>query len=426
MSLPETPASGILPTGPRLFVRVFLPFAFGYFLSYLFRTVNAVIAPDLVADVGLDASQLGLLTAAYFITFAAVQVPLGMVLDSQGPRRVEVALLLVAAAGAFLFSFGETPWALIVARGLVGIGVAACLMAALKAMAEWYEAEQLPLMNGLIVAAGGLGAVMATEPTKAVVAAFGWRGGFEVLAAVTVGAALLLWFVTPDRPRREPAGDARSLLAGVGRICVSRKFWIIAPVAAASQGAFLAIQTLWSGPWLRDVAAHDPDAVARVLLYAACGFISGNVVSGSFSVWVARRGVPTTIVLLFGMFMFMLLQIVIIAGWTAQTEILWFVFGFFGTTGILSFAVLARSFPLALAGRATTTMNLLVFVAAFALQWGIGIVINQWPVSADGGYHPQGYQVAFGLTLLMQAVAFVALLFGYRQLVPGETEIRRP
>lgn len=416
----EESEAGVLPTGARLFARVFLPFAFGYFLSYLFRTVNAVIAPELISDVGLDAAQLGLLTSAYFITFAAVQIPLGILLDSHGPRRVEVTLLIFAAAGALLFSVGESPWALIVARGLIGLGVAACLMAAFKAMADWYSSDKLPLMNGLIVAAGGLGAVMATAPTKTLVAEIGWRSGFELLAVVTVAAAILLWFVTPDRPRSRPHDNRRALIAGVARVFLSRNFWSIAPVAATSQGTFLAIQTLWAGPWLRDVAGHDPQALARILLVGAIGFIAGNVFSGWFSVWIARRGVPTPIVLAVGMAVFMLVQLLIIAGWTAQTGVLWFVFGFLGTTGILSFSVVTRAFPLDLAGRATTALNLLVFVAAFALQWGIGVVIDRWPTTVDGGYHPQGYQVAFALTLALQAIAFVRYLFGYRQLVPHE------
>lgn len=423
MSLGNSPAAA-LPTGLRLFARVFLPFAFGYFLSYLYRTVNAVIAPELTADVGLGASELGLLTAAYFITFAAVQLPLGVVLDSLGPRRVEVALLFVAAAGAFLFSIGETPWALIVARGLIGIGVAACLMAALKAMAEWYAAEQLPLMNGLIVASGGLGAVMATEPTRLVVEAMGWRAGFEILAGVTVISALLLFFVAPDRPRDSEADGRKALLAGVGRVFRSRKFWLVATIASTSQGAFLSIQTLWSGPWLRDVAGHDPEAVARVLLISACGFIAGNIAIGLFAVWVGRRGVPTPVVLLCGMALFMLVQLVIISGWTAQTGILWFLFGFTGTTGILAFSVLTRVFPIGLAGRASTAMNLLLFVTAFAMQWGIGIVIDMWPPTATGGYHPQGYQVAFAAILVLQAATFGSLLYGHRELVPDGSEVR--
>ncbi len=92
---------------PAILLRVFIPFALGYFLSYLFRTVNAVIAPDLVRDIGVDPASLGLLTSAYFLAFAAFQLPLGVLLDRYGARRVEAALLLFAAAGAFVFRPGR-------------------------------------------------------------------------------------------------------------------------------------------------------------------------------------------------------------------------------------------------------------------------------------------------------------------------------
>ena len=93
----------------RTLIRVFLPFAFGYFLSYLYRVVNAVIAPDLIAEVGLDAADLGLLTSAYFLTFAILQLPLGILLDRFGPRKTEAALLVFAALGAFVFATAATP-----------------------------------------------------------------------------------------------------------------------------------------------------------------------------------------------------------------------------------------------------------------------------------------------------------------------------
>ncbi|MEK9661140.1 MAG: MFS transporter, partial [Alphaproteobacteria bacterium] len=204
----------------------------------------------------------------------------------------------------------------------------------------------------------------------------------------------------------------------------SPKFWLIAAVASSSQGSFLAIQTLWSGPWLRDVAGLDPEAVAHVLLISACGFIAGNIAIGLFAVWVGRRGVPTPVVLMFGMALFMLVQLAIVLGWTDQTGILWFLFGFTGTTGILAFAVLTRVFPITLAGRASTAMNLLLFVAAFAMQWSIGIVIDMWPVTDAGGYHPQGYQVSFAAVLVVQVITFGVLLFGHRALVPDGSEAR--
>ncbi|NBC31260.1 MAG: MFS transporter, partial [Alphaproteobacteria bacterium] len=170
-------------------VRLVLPFALGYFLSYLYRSVNAVIADDLMTDIGLEPATLGLLTAAYFISFAAFQLPLGLLLDRYGPRRVEAALLLLAAAGALLFSFGEGPEALTAARALIGLGVSACLMAAFKNNVLWWPADRLPLMNGLILASGGLGALVATTPVAAMLTITDWRGVFRLLAGLTVFSA---------------------------------------------------------------------------------------------------------------------------------------------------------------------------------------------------------------------------------------------
>lgn len=132
MSEAATDLSG---SSSRLLVRLFAPFAFGYFLSYLFRTVNAVIAPDLARDLGLQPASLGLLTAAYFLAFAAFQLPLGVLLDRFGPRRVEAGLLLVAAAGALVFARAESLGGLIAGRALIGFGVSSCLMAAFKGFA---------------------------------------------------------------------------------------------------------------------------------------------------------------------------------------------------------------------------------------------------------------------------------------------------
>jgi sugar phosphate permease len=155
-----------MKSASQLTLRVFLPFAAGYFLSYLFRVVNAVIAPDLVKDLGVGPSALGLLTSTYFIAFASFQLPLGVLLDRFGPRRVEGILLLIAALGAFLFSKADSLTGLLVARALIGFGVSACLMAAFKAYTLWFSKEKWPLVNGFQMAAGGLGALAATIPVQ--------------------------------------------------------------------------------------------------------------------------------------------------------------------------------------------------------------------------------------------------------------------
>jgi len=242
-------AGGAAPPGGRLLIaRVFLPFALGYFLSYLYRTVNAVIGPNLADDLGIDAGALGLLTSAYFIAFAAAQLPLGFFLDSHGPRRAEAVLLIVAAAGAFVFSIGDGLWSLVLGRAMIGLGVAACLMAAFKAMSEWFPRDKLPMANGFIMASGGLGAIMATAPTEALVAAVGWRYGFVALGIATLAAAIILWTVVPERARETGGESVAERIGDLRQVYGNLAFWRIAPVTALSQGTFLAIQTLWAGP----------------------------------------------------------------------------------------------------------------------------------------------------------------------------------
>ena len=204
---------------PVLFV--FLPLAAGYFLSYFFRTINALIAGSLVTDLGVDASHLGLMTSVYFLTFAAVQLPLGVLLDRYGPRRVQSGLLLIAASGAALFAAADRFEVLVIGRALIGFGVAGSLIAGLKAIVLWFPKERLSLFNGCFIMLGTLGAVVATSPTEWVLAYTGWRGLLEVLAITTAATALVIFLVVPDIPQR------MSLLRQVVRPAGSTAFIVI-------------------------------------------------------------------------------------------------------------------------------------------------------------------------------------------------------
>ena len=121
-----------------LILRVFLPFVFGYYIAYLFRTINAVMAAPLATELGLGADDLGLLTSVYFLTFAAAQIPIGILLDRYGPRRVQSVLLAIAAIGSALFAVSDHFWMLLVGRALIGLGVASAMTAGLKALVIWF------------------------------------------------------------------------------------------------------------------------------------------------------------------------------------------------------------------------------------------------------------------------------------------------
>jgi predicted MFS family arabinose efflux permease len=388
-------------------LRVFIPFAFGYFLSYLYRVVNAVLAPDLAAELGVGPSELGLLTAVYFITFAAFQLPLGVLLDRFGPRKIESFLLIFAAAGAFIFSQAESVIWLVIGRALIGFGVSACLMAAFKAFVLWFRREQLPLINGIQMASGGFGALTATAPVEAALGITDWRGIFFVLSILTLAIAATVFFVVPEKKIEQNGDSIKEQVQGIIQVFSSLTFWRIAPVTVMSQAAFMAIQGLWSGPWLRDVAGLEREMIAQVLFMIAAAMVTGFILMGALAERLSRLGIKPVVIAGAGMAAFMIIQSLVILEVTSWTRTLWVLFGIFGTTGIISYAVLSQSFPVHLSGRVNTGVNLLVFICAFAAQWGIGAIINLWPVTAAGGYAPPGYQAGFTMMLCLQVISLL-------------------
>ncbi|KPJ99943.1 MAG: hypothetical protein AMJ60_03280 [Desulfobacterales bacterium SG8_35] len=384
-------------------LRVFIPFALGYFISYLYRSVNAIIAPNLVADLGLDPANLGLLTSAYFLTFAAFQLPLGMLLDRFGPRRVEAALLLFAALGALIFARAESFTSLIIGRALIGLGVSACLMAAFKGFVIWLPAERLPLANGIQMVSGGVGALAATTPVEMALRFTDWRGVFLALAGLTLLAALGIFLLVPERTGSQSTENITDQLRGIRAIFASRIFWQIAPWALTAQAAFLSIFGLWSGPWLRDVAGYDRMQVANTLMGISLAMIAGFFLIGALADRLGRLDIRPMTVAAVGMGGFILCQILlVVVHWSILIKPLWLLFGFLGTASILPYAALSQSFPPHLAGRANTALNVLVFLAAFAAQWGLGAIIELWPPTGAGGYDPAGYHTGFAILIMLQ------------------------
>ena len=396
-----------------LMLRIFLPFCLGYFLSYLYRTVNAVIVPELVRDIGLDADDLGFLTSAYFFAFAAFQLPLGILLDRFGPRRTESLLLILAAMGSIVFAVSNTVEALTFGRALIGIGVSACLMASFKAFVLWFPRERLPLANGVVMMAGGLGAISATVPVEVALGFVDWRIIFLILGAATLAVSGLLWYAVPEQPSRPVTAGWNDEIRGVRQVYMDRFFWRIAPVTIFSQAAFLSVQSLWVGPWLRDVAGLDRSSVANTLFAVACAMVAGFLALGVLTERLSRFGVRPMSVAVTGMIVFVAVQAGLLlsayfqVGGSFAVILFWSAFGFFGTIGIIPYAVLSQSFPSHLAGRAITALNLLVFLSAFAWQAVFGLIVNMWSNSGINGYAREGYFVAFTVVLVLQVVGLI-------------------
>jgi len=398
-----------------LALRVFAPFAFGYFLSYLFRSINAVIAPDLAQEISLDAATLGLLSSAYFFTFAVFQFPLGILLDRYGPRRTEAVLLIFAAVGSALFAISTTFNGLFIGRALIGLGVSACLMAAFKAYVMWFPKERLPFVNGCQMAAGGLGALSATLPVQILLSLTDWRGIFIGLAIITVVSALIVLLVAPEKDEPASGQTLSEQIASFFEILRSPAFLRLAPLTVCVQSMFIAVQSLWSGPWLYDVAGLGRAAVAEHLFMIAASMVAGFLVLGTAAERLSRIGIKPIAVNVFGVIMFMGVQGILVLQWQSAILAQWMVFGFFGTTSILSYAILSQNFAKEFAGRVNAGLNLLLFTASFFVQWGIGAIINLWPATNTGQYAAEGYQAAFAALLVLQVIALIWFAF-YRRI----------
>jgi type IV secretory pathway TrbF-like protein/predicted MFS family arabinose efflux permease len=407
----------------RLIAFVFLPFVTGYYLAYLFRTISAVIAEPLKADLALGAADLGLLTSVYFLAFAAAQIPIGAMLDRYGPRRVQSALLLVAAAGAALFAVSEDFPTLVIARSMIGLGMAAALTAGLKAIVLWFPRDRVALLNGYMVMLGAFGAITATAPAERLLEWIGWRGLFELLAAATALSAILIHFAVPEHASSSVKSPA---FISLKTVYTDLRFWRLAPLSATCVGSAWALQGLWAAPWLTDVEGFDRTGLITQLFVMAVALSAGALLLGTMADRLRRHCIGTQD--LFGVVaaLFIVAQLALIVRLPVPSAVPWSIIAVVGAGTVLSYAILAEYFPKELAGRANGALNVLHLGWAFIVQYMTGLIIEQWPVP-NGNHSAVAYQVAFGLNVAMQTAAFGWFMLPWLQVFVGRmtTRVRR-
>lgn len=411
-------------------VRVFLCFAAAYFLSYAFRAVNAVIAPALMQDVGLSNADLGLLSSAYFVSFACLQLPLGVWLDKYGSRRTEAALLLLAAAGAAIFAVSTSLLGLWIGRALIGAGVSSCLMAPFKAYRTWYAPERQSQLASWMLVAGTAGALASTVPVAAALPSIGWRGIFWIMSAlILLAAAAIFWLLKEVETERAsspkanvaPIQDKGRSADGYGRIFSNPYFRRLALLGMFNQGTFIALQTLWAGPWMITVLGMNAQQTSEILFVFNLSLLLGYIGLGW---WAPRhvshdgtRGWPVERAVTAGLVGTLVVQAAIVAISEPWAWLLWPALAVFVTVTTLIQTHVSMSFPAALAGRANTAYNLLLFVGAFGVQWGMGLLIDGFK---SRGASPAGaMQAAFALCLALQAAALIAFVLNRAKREPS-------
>lgn len=390
------------PVSRAVGLRIFAVFALGYFLSYMFRALGALIGPELARELSLGEGALGLLASTYFLAFFVAQAPIGIAMDRFGPARVNATLFLVAAAGSAVFALGHDVFTLAAGRAMIGLGVAGALMTSFKAFVIWYEAGRREALTGAITAVGGFAAMLAASPTEWLMRQTDWRVLFWGLAAACVAAATLLVFAVPADGGQGP-GAAGGAQGGFATVLRSRIFAGYAPLAFFGSGGFSAVQSLWAGPWLIEVAGLSRAAVADVLFAYGFALLAGYLLISAVGAPLQRVPEASRRWYVGSLGVAALSLAVIVSNRFAHSVLPWMAYGLTLGATMLAYPALTRAFPAAIAGRVVTSYNMVMFLGAFVIQWGIGALIQT--LVAAGVARPAAYQWAFAGLLAAQVLS---------------------
>ena len=389
-----------------------------FFLSQFYRTSNAVIATQLIQDLSLDTEGLGLLSASFFYGFAITQIPIGLLLDKVGPRKMMTLLSLLGIIGAFVFSVADSLSMGLIGRILLGIGMACNLMGTFKLLTTWFEPLIFATLSGLVISVGTMGNIVATTPLVMLVEEMGWRQSFQLIAGINLVLTLILFMVVRDRPGLSsgaPAGiessiSFRQAFSNLATLLKDRDYWIISLATFVRYGTFAAFQALWAGPFLMEAMGYSAVKTGNLILLMTVGIIMGSPFWGALSdrVFKTRKWIivfclaALAVIALFLMLIPPDAKLAVVASF-------FFAFGFFSSAGLLMYPHIKDLMPIEMAGAAMTGINFFNMMGPALFLQGLGILMQTLHPEASRG--PAAFDTAFLVCMVSLVVA--GALYGF-------------
>ncbi len=346
-------------------MRAFLIFLAAYVLSQFYRSFLAVIAPELAQELGLDAQALGNLQAVWILGFVVTQFPVGLALDTIGPRRTVAVQMIAGIAGAALFASARSALTLNLAMLLIGAGCGSIYMGALYVFARVHGRERFAFLSSLLLGLGTAGNLLAASPLALASEVMGWRGAMLAMAAATALSALSIFVLIADPPR-VTSHSRQGMIAGILEVMRIRALWPLLPLTAVSYAVVLAERGLWAGPYFTAVHELEPVARGNALLVMAAAMSAGAILYGPLDrllgtrKWIVFGGVSLTAL---GFALLALADLTL----PRAIAVMALIGGFGMTYGVLM--AHGRSFvPDHLVGRGITLLNVLFIGGAGVLQ----------------------------------------------------------
>ena len=389
-----------------------------FFLSQFYRVSNAVIAPQLIRDLALDTEGIGLMSASFFYAFALTQIPISLLLDKIGPRKMMTVLSAIGILGAIIFSWADSIVLGVTGRVFLGLGMACNLMGTYKLLTLWFSPMAFASLAGLVVAIGTFGNMVATTPLVVLVEQIGWRAGFQFIGAVNFVLMLLFYLVVRDSPRQHVSGtdssalkmDIRQAFGNLRVLLIQKDYWIISLATFARYGIYAAFQALWAGPYLMEVMGYSALTTGNLILLLNTGMILGAPFWGAIS----DRLLNTRKWIIVAGSICITLTIIALAAIPSQTPLsvlalLFFCFGFFNATGLLMYPHIKELMPMEMSGSAMTGVNFFTMIGPAVFLQGLGSLMQTLYPEASRG--PGAFDAAFILCIICLLIVTILYIF---------------
>ncbi len=405
-------------------------------LASLHRLSTAVLSEALIVEFGLTAIQLGTLHASFFVGYAVVQIPAGVLVDSIGPRYVGTAGAATISVGAIGFVFSSSYPGALLSRGILGLGGGVVFVATLRFAANWFRVNEFATVTGLTAGMVGLGSILATTPLAVVIELIGWRATILWLAVLGFPVAAGLYTLVRRSPTElgldpiqsvptQPAVTVEETIRYLRELAGDGEQWLLSLCFFATLGAILTLLGLWGVPYLVTVYGVDVTTASFYTLLGAVGILIGGPVIGRVSDRLGRRYLPMMIG--FGIFVLVLVPIPLVGRPPlAVVAVSYFLTGFFTGAAVLTLAIIKERYPAEASGIATAMVVTAGFLGGTVLPALMGVALDAYRTGeVIGGaavYTEAGYRVAFALLAGSVAVAFVCSLWLF--VYHGATETR--
>jgi predicted MFS family arabinose efflux permease len=417
--LNETAAKVVHLSNHRLGILAFVSLSILYFFSIFQRVGTATIAPNLISDFKTDASILGLMSGMYFFSYAAAQIPVGIMLDRIGIRKTLTILGAVACIGDLIFSLSPSILVLALGRGLVGFGVGGFYVSSLKALAFHYNPKRYVTLTGILASIGNIGGIVASSPLVLLVLAIGWRDSFLLIFFFMLLFVGVAW-LTMKEEEHKSIQKGRSVWGDLKTVFTNHELLKIAPTPLLVYGTYIAFYGLWVGPFLENVYGMSTATASLNFMFIGIGFIIAFPIAGLISDRMQRRK-P---MLLTGQVLNTIFWIAmaLLGGLLIDYQIIgvFFYLGFgYGFVSIYM-TLPVKLFPEEVSGSAIAGLNIFGFIGGGFFQYFMGFILD----STYGGTHAfPSYQLIFIMCAIVVLITFLFALF-FKE--PSSKEDKQP